>query len=312
MRRYPIFLLLLIGLFLTGWGHEGPRVEVGVVHDISASGTLSSFLSKFDHALEGQNASRPGADSGERFNDVLNGKTAAAVFVLQDPGRAVDQAVRAREKGLPVLSVGRPMPDDSQDFLIAYDPQKEGELQAHGALAKAPKGLYLLAGRTGKDWFRKEFREGQLRALKDAVTRGDIRLSINSKDLPRAAAVLTFGGEDALNWATKIQKMGKGDKVVLGTVGQDLGTCQALAQGRPWISVYESPAKLAEETAYLAVKAARKAKTFDCQFTDVPNGKGIVRTVLLTPKVLDASTLERTVLKDGIWKKDQLGSGTKP
>jgi ABC-type xylose transport system substrate-binding protein len=84
-----------------------------------------------------------------------------------------------------------------------------------------------------------------------------------------------------------------------------------LAQGRPWISVYESPAKLAEETAYLAVKAARKAKTFDCQFTDVPNGKGSVRTVLLTPKLIDASNLGETVVKDGIWTKEEIASKAK-
>ncbi|HVZ81027.1 MAG TPA: substrate-binding domain-containing protein [bacterium] len=292
MRRHFRFLFLTPFFFLLAWGHEGPRVLVRVV----GGEHPSILLDRIKSALGSQNASL--AEGSQQAQ--------AVVFAGE-----VREEVRAMEKGIPVLSLHRPLPGGPQDFLIAYDPRKEGEAQAKGVLARAPQGLYLLAGTAGKDWFRQEFREGQRGALKAAVARGDIRLSTRSRDLSKAAAVLTFGGADAQDWAGKIAQAGQKDRIVLGTVGQDLGTCRAIASGRPWVSVYESPVKLAEEAAYLAVKAARKAKTFDCQFVEVPHGKGTVRTVLLTPKVVDASNLERTVIQDGVWTREEVFGGVK-
>jgi D-xylose transport system substrate-binding protein len=72
------------------------------------------------------------------------------------------------------------------------------------------------------------------------------------------------------------------------------------------MTVYEPPKKLAEETAYLAAKLARKATEFDCEFVDVPNGGKTVKAVLLTPIAVDAKNLDSTIIADQVQKKEDV------
>ena len=50
----------------------------------------------------------------------------------------------------------------------------------------------------------------------------------------------------------------------------------------------------------------RRGKEFECQFTDLPNGTSPVKAVLLTPVAVDAKNLDSTILRDGIWKKEDV------
>jgi D-xylose transport system substrate-binding protein len=72
------------------------------------------------------------------------------------------------------------------------------------------------------------------------------------------------------------------------------------------MTVYHPPKKLAEETAYLAAKLARKATQFDCQFVEVDNGTAKVRAVLLTPIAVDAKNLDSTIISDGVQKREKV------
>ena len=180
---------------------------------------------------------------------------------------------------------------------------------AGALLHRSPKGRLLLVGGGKGDWFSQQVRLGQRKALGSAIQEGDIRLV--QKGWEGTEAFLADSQERTLGSRKKLRDLGRAGKVFLVGLGQDPDTCRAVLSGTQLATIYRSPLKLAEESAYLATKAARNAKTFDCQFADVPHEAGMVKTVLLTPKLLDRSNLLETLVKDGVYTKEQL-EGKKP
>jgi D-xylose transport system substrate-binding protein len=302
--RIPAGLIFgFVVLFLLGWGHSGPRVKVGFYGDDFAG--KNAFLGKFKEALDGENAELILARPGESPKALL--VKGVQALVIHGNGMEKDLVAEAHSKGVPVLSIERPLGEEGQDFLVAYDPEKEARILAQFALDRVVPGTLIFFGRSNDDWFSKTYRDAIRKALKPSLDKGEVRFGSGSLD-HAPLDIWLVGDPKTLSdtWGeVRRMKWGASKKLVVG-VGQDLKTCQDLAQGVQEMIVYRSPLKMAEETAYLAVKAARKAKTFDCQFVQVPNGVGSIKTVLLTPKRIEAKDIEATVIKDGVWTREEI------
>ncbi|HET9869165.1 MAG TPA: substrate-binding domain-containing protein [bacterium] len=306
MRLKPLLLLCLLLPWMAAWGHRQPPVTIGLCLDHGRGREL--LLRLLEKAMDENQARLITRDAQDdpaaqvRQAQDLIGRGAQALVVLPcDPARESALAEQARRAGLKVVCLGQPLP--SADYLIAFDRRKAGELQARALLAGHPRGRYLLLG---KD---REIRDGWMEALGPAIRKGDVQVAASTRWDPRTGpvdAVLAPDAASAQEAVEALAKSGLRGQVPVSGVGEDLPTCRRVLSGAQQSTVYRPAQKLAEETAYLSAKLARKAREFDCAFVEADNGASKIPAVLLTPRLLGAKDLESAVAGDGLWEPSDL------
>jgi D-xylose transport system substrate-binding protein len=230
----------------------------------------------------------------------------------------------AKKAGIKVVSYDRLILDADIDGYISFDNEKVGELQAQGVYNAQPKGNYFLLGGAPTDNNAKMLREGQLKILKPAIDRGDIKV-VGQQWVPEwSAATALRITEDALT-----ANNNKIDAIVASNDGTAGGAIQALAAqhlagkvpvsgqdadlaavkrvvaGTQTMTVYKPLKLIASEAAKLAVDLAKGEKpAYNAQYD---NGKKKVDTVLLQPTLLTKSNVD-VVVKDGFYTQAQLAS----
>ncbi len=327
--RFRIPFLCLALLFLTGWGHLGPKVKIGLSIDHTQGREI--FLKSMRDESDETNADLLLKDASDdpvaqenQVKDLTQKGIQVLVVIPCDPFKAGPLVAAAHQSGIKVIALDQAIPDSFLDYFIDFNWLKEGELQAQAIVNKVPKGHYVFFGGDDDDLVYKNIQEGWMRVLQPLIDRGDIQISASiagGSDTMEAAksinrflegkeskvdAILTSNhslAEMALQ-ALEIKKLS--GKVAVAGMGEDLATCRRIVSGTQTVTIYHPPQRLAEETVYLAAKLARKATTFDCQFVELPNGQQTVKAVLLTPAAVDAKNLDSTIIHDGVLKREDV------
>ena len=230
----------------------------------------------------------------------------------------------AKKAGIKVVSYDRLILDADVDAYISFDNEKVGELQAKGVYDAQPKGNYFLLGGAPTDNNAKMLREGQMKVLKPAIDRGDIKV-VGQQSVPEwSAATAMRIVEDALTannnkidaivasndgtaggaiQALAAQKLA--GKVPISGQDADLAAVKRVMAGTQTMTVYKPIKLIATEAAQLSVDLAKgKKPAFNAQYD---NGKKKVDTVLLQPIVLTKKNVD-VVVKDGFYTQAQLSS----
>jgi D-xylose transport system substrate-binding protein len=325
MRLRNFIFLCLAFPFLTGWGHLGPKVKVGLSLDHSRG--REAFLQKFQEELGDENAElllteakNDPSFQRDQVQELIQQGAQVLVVIPSDPSKASPLVSAAHQAGIKVISLEGLIPGSDLDYLIAFNNVKAGELQAQALVRKVPQGRYVLLNGDSADGVSKDIREGQMKVLQPLIDRGDIQIAasrrpaapagemeaILAREKNKVAAVLASDNEAAEGALQALEKMNLSGKIAVAGLGEDLSTCERIASGSQLMTVYHPPQKLAEEAAYLAAKLARKATQFDCQFVEVDNGQKEVKAVLLTPVAVDAKNIDSTVIKDKVQKKEDV------
>ncbi|WP_244849218.1 D-xylose ABC transporter substrate-binding protein [Caballeronia sp. SL2Y3] len=228
----------------------------------------------------------------------------------------------AHKAGIKVVSYDRLVLDADIDAYISFDNEKVGELQAQGVYNAQPKGNYFLLGGAPTDNNAKMLREGQMKVLKPAVDRGDIKI-VGQQWVPEWSASTALRiTEDALTannnkidaivasndgtaggaiQALAAQKLA--GKVPVSGQDADLAAVKRLVAGTQTMTVYKPLKLIAGDAARLAVDLAKGNKpAFNAKYD---NGKKQVDTVLLQPTLLTKSNVD-VVIKDGFYSQAQL------
>ncbi|MEX3931291.1 D-xylose ABC transporter substrate-binding protein [Paraburkholderia phymatum] len=228
----------------------------------------------------------------------------------------------AHKAGIKVVSYDRLILDSDVDAYISFDNEKVGELQAQGVFNAQPKGNYFLLGGAPTDNNAKMLREGQMKVLKPAIDRGDVKI-VGQQWVPEwSAATALRITEDALTannnkidaivasndgtaggaiQALAAQKMA--GKVPVSGQDADLAAVKRVIAGTQTMTVYKPLKLIAGEAAKLAVDLAKGEKpAFNAKYD---NGKKQVDTVLLQPTLLTKSNVD-VVIKDGFYTQAQL------
>jgi D-xylose transport system substrate-binding protein len=230
----------------------------------------------------------------------------------------------AKKAGIKVISYDRLILDADVDAYISFDNEKVGELQAKGVFDAQPKGNYFLLGGAPTDNNAKMLREGQLKVLKPAIDRGDIKV-VGQQWVPEWSAsnalrivedALTANGNkiDAIvasNDGTAggaIQALAAqhlAGKVPISGQDADLAAVKRVMAGTQTMTVYKPIRQIASEAAKLAVQLAKGEKpSYNAQYD---NGKKKVDTILLQPILLTKKNVD-VVVKDGFYTQAQLSS----
>ncbi|HVW53305.1 MAG TPA: D-xylose ABC transporter substrate-binding protein [Trinickia sp.] len=230
----------------------------------------------------------------------------------------------AKKAGIKVVSYDRLILDADVDAYISFDNEKVGELQAKGVYDAKPKGNYFLLGGAPTDNNAKMLREGQLKVLKPAIDRGDIKV-VGEQWVPEwSAATALRIVEDALTansnkidaivasndgtaggaiQALAAQKLA--GKVPISGQDADLAAVKRVIAGTQTMTVYKPIKLIATKAAQLSVDLAKGQKPqFNAQYD---NGKKKVDTILLQPTVLTKKNVD-VVVKDGFYTQAQLSS----
>jgi D-xylose transport system substrate-binding protein len=196
-------------------------------------------------------------------------------------------------------------------------------MQAQYCLERAPKGNYVLVGGAPTDNNALLLREGQMKVLKPAVDRGDIKIISDQFAREWQASVALNITENALTQTNNdivavvasndgtaggviqaLEAQGLAGKVVVSGQDADLAALQRIAEGKQSMTVYKPIKPLAYSAVESAIKLARKEK-LDAKAT-VNNGKLDVPAILQEPVAVDKNNIISTVVKDGFQKLEDI------
>jgi D-xylose transport system substrate-binding protein len=228
----------------------------------------------------------------------------------------------AKKAGIKVVSYDRLILDADVDAYISFDNEKVGEMQAQGVFNAQPKGNYFMLGGSPTDNNAKMLREGQMKILKPAIDRGDVKI-VGQQWVPEwSAATALRITEDALtannNKIDAIVASNDGTaggaiqalaaqhlagKVPISGQDADLAAVKRLVDGTQTMTVYKPLKLIAGEAAKLAVDLAKgQQPAYNAKYD---NGMKQVNTVLLQPTLLTKANVD-TVVKDGFYTQAQL------
>ncbi len=254
------------------------------------------------------------------------------VVIPKDSVAAAQIVKSAHEEGIKVIAYDRLIKESNPDLYISFDNEQVGYLQAEYLLRKKPKGNYFLLGGAPSDNNAQLLREGQLRALKPAIDKGDIKLvaegnhwAVNwdpSDALKKTEQVLTqvnnrIDAVVASNDGTAggviqaLEGQNLAGKVLVSGQDAELAACQRIVTGTQTMTVYKPIRLIAKEAAHAAVALA-KGEEIEKAKQKVNNGKVDVPSILLTPIQVDKDNLDEVVIKDGFHSRDKVYQTKKP
>jgi D-xylose transport system substrate-binding protein len=228
----------------------------------------------------------------------------------------------AHRKGVPVIAYDRLIRNSDVDLYISHQVERMGEMQGEYAVQRVPKGNYVLIGGSPSDYNAILLRRGQMKAIKPAVDRGDIKLiseqyarewkpeealRITEDALTRTGnkidAVVASNDGTAGGAISALEAAGLAGKVLV--TGQDAqkDAVQRIVKGTQTMTIYKQIQPLAFGAVDAAIKLARKqpVETKD----KINNGKKDVPAILLEPMALDKANVD-TIVKDGYHSREDV------
>jgi D-xylose transport system substrate-binding protein len=259
----------------------------------------------------------------KQANDVDNLLTKGIdvlVIAPHDATQAASMVEKAKAQGVPVISYDRLIMSDKVDVYISHQIPVVGRKIAEYALAKVPKGNYVMVYGASTDNNAVIIKKEQLTVLKAALDNKDItivaqdftpdwnpELALNfaenaltqNNDNIQAFVVSNDGMAGGV--ISVLEKRGLAGKILV--TGQDAGleALQNIAQGRQTMTIYKPIVPLASSAVDAAVKLAKKEKPDTKPFMNDAIGKEI-QAILLEVIVVDKANLMDTVIKDGYAK----------
>jgi D-xylose transport system substrate-binding protein len=230
----------------------------------------------------------------------------------------------AKRQGVPVISYDRLIRNSDVDLYVSFDNERVGQMQAQYLLERAPKGNYVLLGGAPTDNNARLYRDGQMKVLKPAVDRGDIKvvadqwcrdwlasealnhtenaLTQNQNDV-QAVVASNDGTAGGAVQALEGQKLA--GKVFVSGQDAELAALRRIVAGTQSMTVYKPITQLAVRAAEAAVSLAKREPVVTT--ATLENGKKQVPSILLEPIVVDKANIAETVVKDGYHKAEDIG-----
>jgi len=238
------------------------------------------------------------------------------VLIPHDTDKAVRIVKAAKARHVPVICYERLVRDSDVDFFVGTNAEVVGELQSSTLARFAPKGNYVLIGGSPADANAKILRDGQMRALKRSLDRGDIKIvsdgwakdwdpaeayAIMSKAIDSTkgdiTAVVASNDGTAGGAIQALQEHKLAGKVLVSGQDADLAAIIRILDGTQVMTVYKPlglQAKLAAEAAVNLAAGAPVRNT-----VSISNGSKTVQAIFLSPVVVTRDNVKQTVINDG-------------
>jgi D-xylose transport system substrate-binding protein len=247
------------------------------------------------------------------------------VIAPHDATQAAQIVDAAKAKGVPVISYDRLINSDKIDVYISHQVPVIGKKIAEYALAKVPKGNYVMVYGASTDNNAVIMRKEMEAVLKPAIDKGDIKILQDQyttdwkpeNAMKNVENALTQNGDKvdcvvASNDGTAggaisaLEKKGLAGKVVVTGQDAEKAALQRIAEGKQSMTIYKPLIPLANAAVDAAIKLANKVPLAEAKpFMNVTLNKEIP-AILLEVITVDINNLMTTVIKDGFAKFDDV------
>lgn len=238
------------------------------------------------------------------------------VLVPHDTDKAARIVKAAKARHVPVICYERLVRDSDVDFFVGTNAEVIGELQSSTLARFAPKGNYVLIGGSPADANAKILRDGQMRALKRSLDRGNIKIVSDGWakdwDPAEAYAIMSKAIDSTKGEITAVVASNDGTaggaiqallehklagKVLVSGQDADLAAIIRILDGTQTMTVYKPLGLQAKLAAEAAVNLA--AGTPVKNTVSISNGSKTVQAIFLSPVVVTRENVKQTVIKDG-------------
>jgi D-xylose transport system substrate-binding protein len=246
------------------------------------------------------------------------------LIVVPHNGEIASSIVEAaHRKGVPVIAYDRMIRNADVDLHVAHEQEKIGEMQAQYALDRVPKGNYVLIGGAPTDYNALILRDGQLRVLKPAIDRGDIKiisqqfakdwradeaLRITEDALTRTGkkldAIVASNDGTAGGAISALEAAQLDGKVLVTGLDAQKDALQRVVAGKQTMTIYTPIEPLAFGAVEAAIKLARKEPIAAPH--KINNGRLDVPSILYDSVAVDKTNIDATVIKDGYHKREDI------
>ncbi len=253
-------------------------------------------------------------------DNLLTQKIDVLVIAPQDAMQAASMVEKAKAQGVPVISYDRLINSDKIDLYISHQVPVIGRKIAEYALAKVPKGNYVMVYGASTDNNAHIMKKEQLAVLQPGIDKGDIVIK-GEQFIPDwkpelalnfAENALTQNNDDiqafvvsndgmAGGVVSSLAKKGLAGKIIVTGQDADKRALQSIAEGKQSMTVYKPIIPLANAAVEAAIKLAKKEKLVTTPFKKDDSGKD-VPSILLEVITVDKTNLMDTVIKDGYAK----------
>jgi D-xylose transport system substrate-binding protein len=232
----------------------------------------------------------------------------------------------AQKQGVPVISYDRLIKNSDVALYVSHQVVKMGEMQADYILKHAPKGNYVIVQGSETDNNAKLLHEGQMKILKPAVDRGDVKIVADqpAKEWQQSAAlnivenaltqnnnnivaVVAANDGTARGAVQALEGQNLAGKVLVSGQDADLPSLRLIVLGKQTMTIYKPIQPLANAAVDSAMKLARGEKVDTTETID--NGFKKVPSILLEPVSVDRGNLVSTVVKDGYQTLEKICEG---
>lgn len=234
----------------------------------------------------------------------------------------------AHDKGIKIIAYDGLILNADLDYLVGFDLQKVGELQAQYIIDKKPEGNYVLLNGDKAHTAAFEMYSGVLKVLKPSIENGNINIlytgwmenwlgtnanyyfdKIFEFSDKKIDAVIAANDGIAGGVADVLRARDLQNQILVTGQDGDLSACNRILKGEQTMTVYKSSKLIAYGAADLAYKVANNEKISNLQPRF--NGRVKVPSLILDPIVVDKNNIETTIVAEGIYTMDQIRNYSK-
>lgn len=261
-----------------------------------------------------QMANSDSAEQEKQVQYLFDQNIDVLVIVPHDADEATDIVRTAKSRGIRVISYDRLVKNANADLYISFDNIKVGELMGQAAIARSPKGNYVILNGSKSDNNSFMFNKGYMSVLDKSIKSGEIRIVGEDwiKDWLYENALAYF--EEVVRSGVEVDAVIAGNDTLAGAavhvlaekrlagkvtvVGHDadLDGCQRVVEGTQYATVYKNIGIIATKAAEYAVDMA---KGNPVQASDsISDGKYTVPFCRIEPVLVYSGNMVSTVIKD--------------
>ncbi len=264
----------------------------------------------------------------KQANDVDNLLTQGInvlVIAPQDATQAASMVEKAKAQNVPVISYDRLINSDKIDVYVSHQVPVIGRKIAEYALAKVPKGNYLMVYGASTDNNAVIMKKEQLAVLQSAIDSKDIVIKADqfitdwkpeealkmvenalTQNNDNIQAVVVSNDGMAGGAVSALDKRGLTGKVIVTGQDAQIDALQRIAEGKQSMTIYKPIIPLANAAVEAAIKLAKKETLADAKpFKNDALGKDIP-AILLEVTTVDKDNLMTAVIKDGFAKYEDV------
>lgn len=255
--------------------------------------------------------------------EFINAGVDVLVITASNANTAAAIVRDAHKKGIKVIAYDGLIRNAELDYLVGFDLEKVGKLQAEYVLKKNPSGNFILFNGDKIHNAALEMNQGINQVLGPEIEKGKIKIIfsgwienwsgknasfVTGKIFEFAGvkidAIIAANDGIAGGVAEELKSRGMAEEYTITGQDGDLPACHRILNGTQTMTVYKSSKLIAYATADLAFKIAKNEKPEGLKYRF--NGRLDVPTVLLDPVIVDKSNIESTIIADGIYTMQQI------